>query len=123
MRIALVFSLIIATLAVVFALQNPGQVDLDVGPYTVRGALALVLMITFGMGLLVGFLATVPSRIKKHNQIKLLQRQLDEARNPDAEERTIAGDPVGGVPPARSTAKPAPEGGESSPFAPPSADR
>lgn len=116
MRVALVFSVLIAILAVVFALQNPAVVELKLGPALVSGPLAVVLLTTFGAGILVGILAAVPKRFRSRNRIKLLERQLDAARNPEVVEKEIPGDPVGGVPPVKASA---PDSDTSVKYAPP----
>lgn len=79
MRIALVLSLVLAVLAVAFALQNPGFTDVNVGPWEVRGSTALILMVTFGIGVLVGLLATLPTLIRRRRRIKMLERDHDAA--------------------------------------------
>lgn len=80
MRIALVLSLLIAILAVVFALQNPAYIDVNLGPFDLTGSTALVLMITFCAGVLVGILATVPSVVKRRKRIRELERHAADAR-------------------------------------------
>jgi len=64
MRFSLILSLIIAVLAVIFALQNATPVTVHLGPWTFNGSLALVLMITLAIGVLIGFLASITGRIK-----------------------------------------------------------
>lgn len=74
MRIALVMSLLLAILAVVFALQNPAYMDVNLGPFDVRGSTALILMVTFCIGVIVGILATVPTLVKRRRRIRHLER-------------------------------------------------
>lgn len=76
MRISLILSMIIAILAVVFALQNPYVITIKMGPFETEGSTALVLIVTFAVGVLVGVLATLPGRIKAKMQTKSLKRQL-----------------------------------------------
>lgn len=73
MRITLVLSLIIAILAVVFALQNPAPIEVALGPFDVQGSTALILLATFSIGVVVGILATVPSVMKRRKQVKELK--------------------------------------------------
>lgn len=75
MRFALILSLILSILAVVFALQNPGFMDVNLGPFDIRGSTALILMITFGIGVLVGILATTPSIMKRRKRIRYLEKR------------------------------------------------
>lgn len=74
MRLAIVLSLVLAVLAVVFALQNPGFTDVSLGAWDIRGSTALILMVTFGVGVLVGLLATVPTLVRRKRRIKQLER-------------------------------------------------
>jgi len=83
MRIALVFSLLLAIAAVVFALQNPGATELRLGPSQVQGSTALILMVTFCLGVVVGILTTVPSILKRRKQIRLLERGSTETTTGD----------------------------------------
>lgn len=80
MRIALVLSLLMAILAVVFALQNPAYMDVNIGPYDITGSTALILMVTFCVGVIVGILATVPAIIKRKNRIRHLERHAADVR-------------------------------------------
>jgi putative membrane protein len=76
MRFALILSLLLAVLAVMFALMNPGYMDVKIGPGPpIHGSTALILMITFGIGVLVGLLATLPSAIRRGRRVKSLERE------------------------------------------------
>lgn len=79
MRLSLILSVIIAILAVIFALQNPYVITIKLGPFETEGSTALVLIVTFAVGVLVGVLATLPGRIKAKMQTKTLKRQLQES--------------------------------------------
>ena len=78
MRGALILSLIIAVAAVVFAIQNPGTVELVLGPYPVTTSKALVIILTFGAGVLVGMLAGLPGRIRHRRRLRTLEHQTRE---------------------------------------------
>lgn len=78
MRFALILSLILAILAVVFALQNPAYMDVNLGPFEINGSTALILMITFGIGVLVGILAATPSIMKRRKQVRALEKRSAE---------------------------------------------
>lgn len=64
MRITLVVSLLIALLAVIFALSNPDPLDVRFGPFYTTGSTALILMLTFLAGVVVGALVMIPRRRK-----------------------------------------------------------
>lgn len=78
MRIALVLSLVLAILAVVFALQNPAYMDVNIGPFDITGSTALILMVTFCIGVVVGILATAPSLVKRRKRIRHLERHATD---------------------------------------------
>ncbi len=61
MRASLIVALIVAILAVVFALQNPHMTSLAVGPFSMQGSVALVTLITFALGVITGVLVSMPS--------------------------------------------------------------
>lgn len=92
MRFALILSLVLAILAVVFALQNPAYMDVNLGPWDINESTALVLMVTFCLGVLVGVLATVPTVIKRRRRIRHLERSA--AESPAEESTTTKRQPV-----------------------------
>lgn len=81
MRFSLVFSLLIAVLAVVFALQNPQMMEVNLLFANTQGSTALVLIITFGIGVLVGLLSTLPGRIRDRRKIKSLEKSLQKVQD------------------------------------------
>lgn len=73
MRIGLIFSLLIAVLAVIFALQNPQPMDVNLFFADTEGSTALVLIITFVLGVVVGLLSSLPGRLRARRKLKELQ--------------------------------------------------
>jgi putative membrane protein len=79
MRFALIFSLLIAILAVVFALYNPDPTDIHIGPnYVLTSPLALVIIVTLLAGVVVGALFSVPNRLRSRSRIKKLEKRIAE---------------------------------------------
>lgn len=79
MRAALVFSLLIAIAAVVFALYNPDPTVIHIGPnYELESPLALVIIVTLLSGVLVGALFSVPNRLRARSRIKKLEKRIAE---------------------------------------------
>ncbi|MEF8815223.1 MAG: LapA family protein [Salinibacter sp.] len=78
MRLSLVFSLILAILAVIFALQNPQTMDVNLLFFQTQGSTALILILTFGFGVLVGLLSTLPKQLRTRRQLKELQKEQDQ---------------------------------------------
>ena len=83
MQIFLIISLVIAVLGVVFALQNAVPITLSLLVWKINSSLALVLLVALAAGVLISFLATLPSLLKggwtvssQKRQIKRLEAQI-----------------------------------------------
>lgn len=76
MRFSLLFSLALSILAVVFALQNPQPMEVNLLFFQTQGSTALVLILTFSLGILVGLLSTIPGRLRARRKLKTLKAQL-----------------------------------------------
>lgn len=80
MRFALILSLIIALAAVVFAMQNPGPIELII-PFTGKRLVStqpVVLISTLLIGLLIGVLASVPGRLGAGLRARRAEKRLAE---------------------------------------------
>jgi putative membrane protein len=64
MVFALILALAIAIVAVLFALENTMMVTVSFFGYAVDGSLALFILISVGLGVLIGLLMMTPGRIK-----------------------------------------------------------
>ena len=82
MRTALVMSLVLAVVAVVFALQNPQMVRVNLLFVETQGSAALVLILTFALGVAVGILSTLPSRIRDKRELKRLKKSRSSGTSP-----------------------------------------
>lgn len=88
MRISLILSLVISLLAVAFALVNNEPVTVNLGVTTFEGSLALILLITLGLGALVGILASLPGRFKAQKRARSLERSLAEYQKESSRSRS-----------------------------------
>lgn len=77
MRTGLILSLLLAILAVVFALLNPQPMEVDLLFFSTEGSTALVLILTFGLGVTVGLLSSLPGRIRARRELKALKKQTE----------------------------------------------
>lgn len=77
MRLGLIFSLLLAIVAVIFALQNPQNMDVNLLFFKTRGSTALILMVTFCFGVVVGLLTMLPKQFRIRRELKKLQREQD----------------------------------------------
>ncbi len=76
MRIFLLLALFLAIGAVVFALQNPGYTDLQIGFYELHTSTALVLIVTLTFGAIIGSLSMLPGYMKKRKEVKHIKKTL-----------------------------------------------
>jgi len=81
----LIMALIIAILAVIFALQNTMTITISFLAWEVTGSLSLVLLITLAIGVVIGLLVLSPSAIKNslavssnRKRIVSLEKDLDD---------------------------------------------
>ena len=65
MRLYLVSALVIALLAIAFALQNANLVTINLFIWQFRGSLSLVLLATLAIGVVVGLLFSIPAIIRR----------------------------------------------------------
>jgi hypothetical protein len=75
----LLLALLIALAALTFALQNPGYITVRLGPYQIEQTTALILLVSFILGVLVGMLAMLPGQLKRTREIRQLRQQLTNA--------------------------------------------
>jgi putative membrane protein len=83
----LIVALLIAVVAVIFALQNSITVTISFLTWEVTGSLSLVLLITLAIGALIGLLVLAPTAIKNtltasnnRKRIGILEKELDEQK-------------------------------------------
>ena len=60
MQIFIIIALVIAVIAVIFALQNLTAVTISFFIWSLHGSLALVLLVTLAVGVLISLLASLP---------------------------------------------------------------
>jgi putative membrane protein len=80
MPIFLIIAIIIAILAVTFALLNASVVTVSLVFTSFESSLALILLVTFGIGVLVGFMGVMPTIIRQRVEISRLKKK---AKNTD----------------------------------------
>ncbi|OGO16865.1 MAG: hypothetical protein A2Z14_07830 [Chloroflexi bacterium RBG_16_48_8] len=85
--IALILALILAIIVTIFAVQNNTPINITFLAWKIDGSLALILMITFALGILLGLLVSTPAWIRKIRQsatlkknIRVLEKDLEAAR-------------------------------------------
>lgn len=91
MRFGLIFSLVLAIVAVFFAVQNPQPMDVNLLFFQTEGSTALVLILTFAFGVVVGLLSSLPGRIRARRQLKALQQQQSAEQKSASSSQSSAG--------------------------------
>jgi uncharacterized integral membrane protein len=83
----LIFALLIAVIAVIFALQNTMTVTISFLAWEITGSLSLVLLVTLAIGAVIGLLVLTPSAIRSRiavsrdrKRIGTLEKELDEQK-------------------------------------------
>ena len=78
MQLQLIVAIIVAILAVVFALQNAVPITVSFLTWRFESSLALVLLITVALGILMSLLVSVPSMIKTRKMISSQKKKIWE---------------------------------------------
>jgi putative membrane protein len=81
MQSFLIAALGLAILTVIFALQNPIPVGVAFFSWKFEGSLALVLLLTFGLGVLVSFLISIPAILKRRSAVSNQTKKIEELEN------------------------------------------
>lgn len=76
MRLGLFISLILAVFATLFALQNPQAMEIKFFAFQVTGSTALILILSFALGVAVGLVGMLPSYLRSRRALKKLQEAL-----------------------------------------------
>ena len=76
MQLQLIVAIIVAILAVVFALQNAVPITVSFLTWRFESSLALVLLITVALGVIMSLLVSVPSMIKRRKIISNQKKKI-----------------------------------------------
>jgi uncharacterized integral membrane protein len=78
MQLQLIVAIIVAILAVVFALQNAVPITVSFLTWRFESSLALVLLITVALGIIISLLVSVPSMIRTRKIISGQKKKIQE---------------------------------------------
>lgn len=78
MILALILALVFAIFAVIFALQNPTVVQVSFLTYQGEWALALLILVSVGVGILIGILVMLPGVLRRAWTVGILRRKVNE---------------------------------------------
>ena len=85
----IIISLIIATLAVIFAVQNADIIIISFLAWQFQGSMVLVLLLTFVFGFVAGLLIILPKLIKRNFTISNQKKKLEKSQE-KLEEKNVA---------------------------------
>jgi len=101
-QLFLIIALFIAISAVIFALQNSVPVTVSFLIWKFESSLALVLLISLGLGVLVSFLLSIPTMIKRNwsisnykKRIQELEEKIQEMEAASKKNNEVVGSPPG----------------------------
>jgi len=81
MPLVLIAAIALAVLTALFAIQNATVITVSYLVWRFEASLALVLILTLGIGILIGYLATLPSSWRKSSQLRRTQRRQADLEN------------------------------------------
>ncbi len=87
MLIFIILALLLALLAVVFALQNTTTVTITFLFWQFTGSLALVLLVALAVGILISFFAYLPSLLRGQLSMRRLRKHTTELESNLAEHK------------------------------------
>jgi uncharacterized integral membrane protein len=83
----LILALVIAIIAVIFALQNTLTVTIGFFVWRVTGSLSLVLLVTLAIGVIIGLLVLAPSAVKSSFQVSGHRKRITSLEKELAEHK------------------------------------
>jgi uncharacterized integral membrane protein len=121
MQILLIFALVIAFIAILFASQNTDIISISFLRWETEGSLALILFIALVAGALISYLATTPGQIRRRMTISSQQKtivELESQLNNAQDELTTIQEKLAHIEEEKQTQETSPaETGSSSPAA------
>jgi putative membrane protein len=97
MQVLLLLAILVAALAVIFAVQNTAIVTVDFLFWSFQGSLALILLVALAAGAIASSLASIPSMFRAHSLSGAQRRKVEEL---EAELRKVRSDLARPAPPA-----------------------
>ena len=77
--VILVLALLAAIVTVIFALGNPGVVTVQFLKWSFESSLTLLMLAPFALGLLFGWLISVPTLVRKSLTLAATKKQISES--------------------------------------------
>lgn len=78
MPLMLILAIALAILTALFVIQNAAVITVSFLIWEFEASLALVLILTLGVGVLIGYLATLPASWRKSSELRQTRRRQSE---------------------------------------------
>jgi putative membrane protein len=88
LTILLILALLVAVVAVIFALQNPTAITVSFLVWKFDQSLALILLLALALGVIIGLLTILPSVIRSKWQLSARKKKIDALEKSLQEART-----------------------------------
>jgi len=76
MRLILIVLIVLLGVVAMFAIQNPGVVTVHFLNYYADTSILIVIVVSFGLGVLVGLLPGIPTAFRRKRRIRELEADL-----------------------------------------------
>ncbi|MDX1815502.1 MAG: LapA family protein [Thermodesulfobacteriota bacterium] len=76
MRLILIVLIVLLGVVAMFAIQNPGVVTVNFLNYYANTSILIVIVVSFGLGVLVGLLPGIPTAFRRKRRIRELEADL-----------------------------------------------
>ena len=73
----LIVAVALAAISAIFAIQNAGVITVSFLGWEWEASLAIILILSLGVGMVIGYLAGLPSMLRKASQLRQTKRELD----------------------------------------------
>ena len=80
MRLILIILIVLLGVVAMFAIQNPGIVTVRFLNYYADTSILIVIVVSFGLGVLVGLLPGIPTAFRRKRRIRELETDLAARR-------------------------------------------
>jgi uncharacterized integral membrane protein len=80
MRLILIVLIVLLGVVAMFAIQNPGVVTVHFLNYYADTSILIVIVVSFGLGVLVGLLPGIPTAFRRKRRVRELEADLAALR-------------------------------------------
>jgi putative membrane protein len=82
MRAALLLIVVLLSVVAIFAVQNPGIINVRFLGFSWSTSLLVIVVLSLAIGVIVGILGSIPSSVRRARKIRELAGEIDSLRKP-----------------------------------------